>query len=526
MVGRTERELIARIEALERQSRQIDVSPELRLQSGAWGHSVSQEKYPRKLVQVTEVIRELIFDRYTGGAGTNPIGYFYNHSWRVVEHDRVSGILRDTAAANDSVSGSGELIAVEMGYRNLRTLNNTQIPVGTRVEIYRQDDREGSWWYADIDPASANAFVCIVGYVTDQEISGSNCSGSGSCDPCKPIYHYGILQTFDPLCEQWVDGSCVWVIEKIGRRLETGMRYRADRIGTAPAFLQAVILPPGSPSCGDNPPLYCHDMGYPTRTILVGDRIGKLCPSGSGGDSFSLEPDNLTWYYGTAQRWDDVACGWVVIEDVIVAAGNGCGLNSGNRVAAHFNKMMLDSHVGGSGALDCVPSYIHVPEKKAGVYTAECCSGGGVRFYTYTGNCNEVSLLECGCTGGSTSGSGSICGHWDAVPAQYQFTLTGITGTCLNCLNYDATWVLDHTAPGSNTWQKDVSGSNLGCPGLNPTTFSLTCVDPYMILDIGGAQYRRLLSAWNVFGSNSMDLFGTTNPACTGWPDPVVVTAV
>jgi len=411
---------------------------------------------------------------------------------------------------------------------------DTSLTPGLKVVARVADDQESLEVVAIV--GAGEVAVVIAGYVTFQDPacgSGSgvavDCgSGPASGDQCDPIYHHANLQ--QKICGTWCDIGCVWVIDVLGRRLETGRRYKASRIGSAPSGLEAVIIDPSSGACTPSADLYLVDKGNPTYTIVVGDRIGRLCDSGSGASisqglgSLSANP---VWFHGTAYGWSEVACGNVALEDLIIADPRGCSLNTGDVVAGHFNRMIPNdviAGISGSGETSgCTPSYLAITQPKTGVYRVECCPGGGFRIYTYSGNCGGVGVTNCGCTGGSDSGSGQLfCGQ-EAVPNQYEFDLTVGTDTCLTCSDWNGHHVL--TFDGSATWTKNIILSCTGPPLLNVTAFTLTCADPYMVLDIGGATYRLLKASWNWFGSNVMAQFGIPVAGCN-WPASITVSAV
>lgn len=118
----------------------------------------------------------------------------------------------------------------------------------------------------------------------------------------------------------------------------------------------------------------------------------------------------------------------------------------------------------------------------------------------------------------------TICGK-SSVPASYDVTVTGISGTCgassNDCTVVNKTWTMVQS-PGFGFWQdtdpNDVSAT-LECI-ISPGTMRLTITADG--LETCAANYSLSEASWDPFGSNVMNLDASDD--CSGWPATLTVT--
>jgi hypothetical protein len=372
-------------------------------------------------------------------------------------------------------------------------------------------------------------------------------SGAAAKDKCKLYYFHCRVQTFDDVCQEWVDAGCALGADILGRRLKLNNPYPVLFKAKAPHIqLEAIIVPVGEVPCVAGDGLYMVER-EPVDSILVGPQIGALCgtapPSGGGGpgSTGAVAGDDLSrqliWHYGTTYYWDEAACAKLPIEGVIVSNVRGCPLTPGDWIDAHFNKMIPDTLLAGTAASGssfgyCTPSYLFAPQKKSGD-RVECCNGGGFHIFRYTGNCDEVSIENCGCIGGSGgggSGGGGPC--WcDGKPRADTFRISTFgpltNGDCSNCGILPAFFDLAH---GLNncTW------SSVTLPNPCGASMGATLVvnsDGSADIYIGAGDSRVALhyhkdSGFNCNGTNAGFNFVSGGSACASWPTTLTATPV
>jgi len=310
--------------------------------------------------------------------------------------------------------------------------------------------------------------------------TGSGETGSGAAQPCLSWMHVGLLQTWDPDCDRWVDGACVRVIDLEGQPLVEGRRYFAQRLSDDwPEGPTAFTYPIDGPcnSYVQTSPVYGVNAGNPVRQIFIEAELGVYCPSGSGSgegaddECVICNSDTLHIFEGNIQEFDVDTCTWknTMKERVYVAATCGKKLWVGMRFNAVYHSIIppikgerddedddgppILEGSGGIHGRECQALYIVECRGLHGSFTSLTASGSTISEYYDTYVCGELicrdgpfPLGTCDCIsgGGGGGGGGGIGGGVTSccpneIPATLHVSITG-----------------DATASGTITW----NGSN------------------------------------------------------------------
>lgn len=384
--------------------------------------------------------------------------------------------------------------------------------------------------------------IRVTDIIGPQEV-GTGCQpGTGTGIPdegCGMIFHHAISLSPDPYCQQYTNaGGCVYATELKGRRIPPD-DYWADFIGIAPTVLQGVPVDPTKTPCVPDAEalVYSIDLGAPARTILVGARVGRLCVgtgTGSANTSSSTlggHSQNLVIYMASEYVWNPLLCSYTAIGSVLIANAEGCELDSNEWVTGVYHTMVKREQVPSMAPERCLPLYITTERQYVAPVGDVECEDGHLVIYSLERRADKLCGYElafwhtagcCDCGGTGGTGTFSACG-FDPAPRNYDATISGVTNTgfCSTCTLWDGTYRLNNPDGGS-CWSVEFTPH---CPGIACVAMTLCCIDEYMVLDICGAQYRKLKSLWNALGSNTMDNFGVNDPRCN-WPATVTVVAV
>jgi hypothetical protein len=428
--------------------------------------------------------------------------------------------------------------------RRVYNLSNDDIPGNVWIVVTR--DKWGAWYPVGAGGDWSGTFLLVLAEITDQVEFPDNCELGGT--DCPSIYHFCILQQYDPACDAWVDSTCVYGADVNGRKLEVGRRYPATLGGIPPTILTAAILPVEFECIyGGNTPVYLVDVGDPVRVVFPLAEIGVICESDSGSGTGEADANNLRIYSGEARRWNGETCEWDIVEDnIYIAEMHGCDLEIGRKYGGQYERMVRTENAPtGTGSphqrLQCSSLYLvdHKPEPPQGVSDIFCV-GGRLKVYKWVAvdDCGTVEsrydhdagCCECdenpGSTGtGTESVPGGIFDECDCAenPTEWAFSLSGITNNLCasgDCSKFNATHILTHSGVGQ--WSNNLT---VTCDFFASVGMTLECGVTEWTLSLGlGATYTRAAADWNCLEANVMTLVaGSPTTSCNGWPAVITV---
>lgn len=395
--------------------------------------------------------------------------------------------------------------------------------------------------------------IRVTDVIGSQKI-GTDCTvgtgtGTGVAnDACGFIFHHGVIDSVDVHCQDFDDdGDCVYVFDLCGRRIYPRPEpYWADLVGVGPTGLQAVPVDPTKLPCvpGEGALLYALDLGRPSATILVGSRLGRMCP-GVGTDSgdtghtgVSLTSDqNLPVYLGAEYVYDYVLCGYTLFQTLLISNAAGCELTPGRWVTGLYHQMMPRSKFTAIYPERCLPFYITTEKKiPRAVADVRCNSGVLDIYFSSDDDCEtDVELGHdagcCDCGDGGLTGTSSSGSCWcDGKPTSNTFTVSTFSlnnGTCINCSfsPWGAGYSFVVTRVGTGcTWSAstlpDPCGGSLGASLVIGASGSATLFIGGGTHDVSATYF--LASGFNCNGSNTLTL-QSSGGGCGNWPATITV---
>lgn len=131
-----------------------------------------------------------------------------------------------------------------------------------------------------------------------------------------------------------------------------------------------------------------------------------------------------------------------------------------------------------------------------------------------------------------------LCCGCSAVPSQWTFSLSGVSGTYTcegfagfdDCAEFNGTYTLNYSGGASCVWG-GTNGNTMSCSPTRTPTALLACTETVWFVAIRSSPdasitfYELARASWNCLDENVMTLQGTPSQ-CSNWPSTITITPV